>query len=92
MASTTRNLSLLINHSIKGTLSRTLLTSGTTMIVILALFIFGGGVINNFAFALLIGILIGTYSSIFIASPLLIVWEEFIGKRRKTKVAAARNA
>ncbi|NLV24575.1 MAG: protein translocase subunit SecF [Deltaproteobacteria bacterium] len=82
----------IINHSINETLSRTLLTSGTTMIVILALFIFGGGVINNFAFALLIGILIGTYSSIFIASPLLIVWEEYVGKRRKAKVATARSA
>jgi preprotein translocase subunit SecF len=82
----------IINHSINETLSRTLLTSGTTMVVILALFVFGGGVINNFAFALLVGVLIGTYSSIYIASPLLIFWEDFFGKNRKPKVAAAKSA
>ena len=82
----------IINHSINETLSRTLLTSGTTLVVVLCLFLFGGGVINNFAFALLIGILIGTYSSIFIASPLLIVWENHVAKRPKTKPAAAKSA
>ncbi|WP_432821450.1 protein translocase subunit SecF [Trichloromonas sp.] len=66
----------IINRSINETLSRTILTSGTTLLVVLALFVFGGGVIHTFAFALLIGILIGTYSSIFVASPLLIFWDE----------------
>lgn len=65
-----------VNRSINETLSRTLLTSGTTMLVVLALFFFGGGVIHNFAFALLIGIIVGTYSSIFVASPILIAWQE----------------
>ena len=72
-----------VNRSINETLSRTLLTSGTTMVVVLALFIFGGGVIHNFAFALLVGVVVGTYSSIFVASPLLIAWQE----RRDKKLA-----
>jgi len=66
----------IVNRSINETLSRTILTSGTTLIVVLALFIFGGGVIHNFAFALLVGVIVGTYSSIFVASPLLIFWED----------------
>ncbi|EAT16450.1 protein translocase subunit SecF [Desulfuromonas acetoxidans] len=67
---------LTVNRSINETLSRTILTSGTTLLVVLALFLFGGGVIHNFAFALLIGVLVGTYSSIFVASPILIAWQE----------------
>ncbi|MBN1958082.1 MAG: protein translocase subunit SecF [Desulfuromonadales bacterium] len=68
--------SFVVNRSINETLSRTLLTSGTTLLVILALFILGGGVIHNFAFAMLVGVLIGTYSSIFVASPVLILWQQ----------------
>ncbi|MFH1594232.1 MAG: protein translocase subunit SecD [Candidatus Omnitrophota bacterium] len=66
--------SQIINASINQTLSRTLLTSLTTLIVVLALYLFGGEVINDFAFVMLIGIISGTYSSIFIASPILIDW------------------
>ena len=65
----------LINSSINQTLSRTLLTSGTTLLVVLALFFFGGAIIHDFSFALLVGVFIGTYSSIFIASVFLIYWE-----------------
>lgn len=65
-----------VNRSINETLSRTILTSGTTLLVVAALFIFGGGVIHNFAFALLIGVMVGTYSSIFVASPVLIAWQQ----------------
>lgn len=65
----------LMNSSINETLSRTILTSTTTLVVILALFILGGGVIHDFAFAILIGIIVGTYSSIFVASPVLLIWE-----------------
>jgi preprotein translocase subunit SecF len=65
-----------VNRSINETLSRTILTSTTTLLVVLALFIFGGGVIHNFAFALLVGVVVGTYSSVFVASPLLISWDE----------------
>jgi len=73
----------IINRSINETLSRTLLTSGTTLLVVLALFILGGGVIHNFAFAMLVGVLVGTYSSIFVASPILILWDEKKGKKSK---------
>lgn len=82
-----QGLEFLINRSINETLSRTLLTSGTTLLVVLALFIFGGGVIHNFAFALLIGVLIGTFSSIFVASPLLIFWQNY-----RARVKAKANA
>jgi len=68
-------LETIINLSINQTLSRTLLTSLTTFIVVFCLFIFGGEVIHNFAFTLLIGIIVGTYSSIFVASPILVDWK-----------------
>lgn len=58
-----------LNLSINQTLSRTVLTSGTTLIVVIALFVYGGSGINNFAFALLVGVIVGTYSSIFVATP-----------------------
>lgn len=63
----------IINASINQTLSRTILTSGTTLIVLLCLFFLGGEVIHDFSFALLVGVLVGTYSSIYIASPVLLV-------------------
>jgi preprotein translocase subunit SecF len=78
----------IVNRSVNETLSRTILTSGTTLLVVLALFLFGGGVIHNFAFALLVGILIGTYSSIFVASPLLIFWDDYRA-RKKLKAGTA---
>ena len=74
-----------INSSINETLSRTLLTSTTTLIVVLALFILGGGVIHDFAFAMLVGILVGTYSSIFVASPIILAWEGSFAQRGKAK-------
>ena len=67
-------LTQVINASINQTLSRTLLTSGTTLLVVMALFLFGGEIIHDFSFALLIGIFVGTYSSIFIASVFLVFW------------------
>ena len=69
-----------MNSSINETLSRTILTSSTTLVVVLALFILGGGVIHDFAFAMLVGIVIGTYSSIFVASPVLLIWEKRFSK------------
>jgi preprotein translocase subunit SecF len=78
----------IVNRSVNETLSRTILTSGTTLLVVLALFLFGGGVIHNFAFAMLVGIIIGTYSSIFVASPLLIYWDDYRA-RKKLKAGAA---
>jgi len=62
----------LYNSAINNTLSRTLITSGTTLIVVLILFLFGGEVLRGFSFALLVGIIIGTYSSVFIAAPVVI--------------------
>ena len=80
---TRERLRNIVNKSINQTLSRTCITAGTTLMVIIALFFLGGGVIHDFAFTLLVGICIGTYSSIFIASPLLIVWERLFPKKRK---------
>jgi preprotein translocase subunit SecF len=69
-----------INQSINQTLSRTILTSATTLIVVACLFVLGGGVIHDFAFALLVGIAVGTYSSVFVASPVLLIWGDQPGK------------
>jgi preprotein translocase subunit SecF len=63
-----------INTSINETLSRTLLTSLTTFIALICIFLFGGGVIHNFAFAMIVGLIIGTYSSMFVASPIVVLW------------------
>ena len=74
-----------INRSINETLSRTVITSGTTFVVVLILFIFGGQVIHDFAFALLIGVIVGTYSSMYIAAPILLEWgkQDPLKKKRK---------
>ena len=71
----------LINRSINETLSRTVLTTGTAILVILALYFLGGNVIRGFAFTLLIGFIVGTYSSIYIASP-IVLWMERAPARR----------
>ena len=79
----------LVNESINQTLSRTILTSGLTFLAVLSLFLFGGDVIHGFAFAMVVGVLIGTYSSIAIASPILVFWQTRAGKgraREKRKV------
>ncbi len=68
-------LSTIINTSVNETLSRTILTSLTTLMVVIILFIMGGGIIHDFAFALIVGIMVGTYSSIFVASPILLAWQ-----------------
>lgn len=71
---------LIINRSINETLSRTLLTSLTTLVVVIALFVLGGGIIHDFAFALIIGVIVGTYSSVYVASPVLIIWQQAMKK------------
>lgn len=71
-------LNELLNLSINETLSRTILTGTTTIVVLIALYIFGGEVIRNFTFAMLFGVLVGTYSSIFIAAPVL----DYLGVKR----------
>jgi len=75
-------LGTILNRSINETLSRTILTSLTTLLVVITLFVLGGGIIHDFAFALLVGIAVGTYSSIFVASPILLAWQ---GKQAKKK-------
>ncbi|MCK4423396.1 MAG: protein translocase subunit SecF, partial [Candidatus Omnitrophica bacterium] len=70
----------IINISINQTLSRTLLTSLTTLLVVGTIYFFGGEVINDFAYALLIGVMVGTYSSIFVASPILVEWHHRVGR------------
>ncbi len=70
-----------VNSSINETLGRTLLTSLTTLVVVVILFIFGGGVIHDFAFALMVGVLVGTYSSIFVASPIILTWQDWQEKK-----------
>jgi len=66
-------LSIIINDSINQTLSRTLLTSGTTFVAVLGLFLIGGGVIHDFAFTMLVGVVIGTLSSIYVSAPILLL-------------------
>jgi preprotein translocase subunit SecF len=75
-------LESLINISVNQTLSRTVLTSGLTLLTALSLFLFGGQVLNGFSFALVVGIIVGTYSSVFIASPILIFWQNLIESRK----------
>ncbi|MBM3783772.1 MAG: protein translocase subunit SecF [Acidobacteria bacterium] len=72
----------IVNTSINQTLSRTILTSGLTFLTAVALWLFGGPVLNGFSFALVAGIIVGTYSSIFIASPILIWWRNWMEQRR----------
>jgi preprotein translocase subunit SecF len=87
-------LDVLINRSINQTLSRTILTSGATLLVVLALFFLGGEVLNTFALTLIIGIIIGTYSSIYVAAPIVIIWKEWFGRRKlaAVPVVPARSA
>lgn len=78
----------LVNASINQTLSRTVLTSGLTFLTALALWLFGGPVLHGFSFALVAGIVVGTFSSIFIASPILIFWQNFMNSRKAAPAAA----
>jgi preprotein translocase subunit SecF len=83
------NFVALINRSINQTLSRTILTSGLTFLAVVSLFLFGGEVIHGFSFALVVGVIIGTYSSIFIASPIVVFFQRrLIGS---TAVARSKN-
>ena len=79
----------LVNSSINQTLSRTILTSGLTFLTAAALWLFGGEVLSGFSFALVAGILVGTYSSIFVASPILIFWRNWSEERKKAQTPAA---
>jgi preprotein translocase subunit SecF len=83
-------LEAVINRSINQTLSRTVLTSGATMLVVLALFFLGGEVLNTFALTLIIGIVIGTYSSIYVASPIVVIWKQWSTRGKLAAVPAAK--
>jgi preprotein translocase subunit SecF len=83
------NLTSVVNRSINQTLSRTVLTSGLTFLTVLSLYLFGGEVLRGFSFALVIGILIGTYSSIAVAAPMLVAYQEWRAKRGKKAVLPA---
>ena len=84
------DLESILNDSINQTLSRTILTSGLTFLTVLALFLFGGEIINNFAFAMVIGILVGTYSSIAVASPLVLIYTKLRGRGNAAPLVAAK--
>jgi len=82
-----------MNLSLNQTLSRTILTSGTTLLAVTCLYVLGGDVIRGFAFVMLVGIIIGTYSSIFVACPFALVWEQLFNKQaRKARASAAANS
>jgi preprotein translocase subunit SecF len=83
-------LSEIVNRSINQTLSRTILTAGLTFLTVLALYLFGGEVLRGFSLALVIGILIGTYSSIAIAAPILVAYQDWRIEKGKLPGAAAR--
>ncbi len=76
-------LSQVVNRSINQTLSRTVLTSGLTFLTVLSLYLFGGEVLHGFSFALVIGILIGTYSSVAVAAPMLVAYQDWRAKQGK---------
>ena len=80
-------LETVLNRSINQTLSRTILTSGLTLVAGLAMYFFGGEVINNFAFALVVGVLVGTYSSIAVAAPMVLIYADY-KERAKVRTAA----
>jgi preprotein translocase subunit SecF len=79
----------LVNASVNQTLSRTVLTSGLTFLTVVSLWLFGGPVLNGFSFALVVGIIVGTYSSVFIASAILVFWQDWMEKRKKSSSPAA---
>jgi preprotein translocase subunit SecF len=86
-------LSEVVNRSINDTLSRTVIASGLTFLTVLALFIFGGEVLHGFSFALVVGILIGTYSSIAVAAPMLVAYQDWrASKGKSTQLTAGRKA
>jgi preprotein translocase subunit SecF len=86
----------IVNHSILQTFARSIMTSFTVVLTLLSLYLFGGEAIRNFVLALLIGIISGTYSSIFNASPLLVVWHEWedrrLGRAGPTRTPRTRRA
>jgi preprotein translocase subunit SecF len=81
----------LVNASINQTLGRTIMTSGLTFLTVLSLWLFGGPVLNGFSFALVVGIIVGTYSTVFIASPILVFWRNRAERGKKTPASATSS-
>jgi preprotein translocase subunit SecF len=81
-------LETVMNRAVNQTLSRTVMTSGLTFLTVIALFLFGGPVLNGFAFALVCGIIVGTYSSVFVASPIVLFWHNYSDKRQRRTAPA----
>jgi preprotein translocase subunit SecF len=77
------NIVTIFNISINETLERTILTTGTVMVVVLILFFFAGEVIHDFTIALIVGLITGTYSTVYIASPVVLFWEQHVSKKRR---------
>lgn len=86
------SLESLMNISVNQTLSRTVMTSGLTFLTVVALFLFGGPVLHAFSFALVVGIIVGTYSSVFVATPIVLFWHNWADRRRPASVVAAPAA
>jgi preprotein translocase subunit SecF len=82
-------LEKLTNDSVNETMSRTVITNGTAFLTVLALVLFGGEVLRSFSWALLIGIVVGTYSTIYVASPVMLWWEAWKARKR-TVLASAK--
>ena len=77
-----------MNKAVNQTLSRTVMTSGLTFLTVIALFAFGGPVLHGFSFALVCGIIVGTYSSVFVASPIVLFWHNYVDQRKKKPVVS----
>ncbi|MGB6233168.1 MAG: protein translocase subunit SecF, partial [Candidatus Acidiferrales bacterium] len=82
-------LTVIINRSINQTLSRTILTSGLTFLTVFLLFVFGGQVLRSFSFAMVVGVVIGTYSSFGIAAPIVVIWNKWRGQGATVAVASS---
>ena len=85
-----KSLESLVNLSINQTLSRTIITSGLTLVAVVALLAYGGAALNPFSFVLTAGVIVGTYSSIYIASPFLVLWRRFVERRKPRGAEGAR--
>jgi len=85
-------LEAVMNRAVNQTLSRTVMTSGLTFLTVIALYIWGGPVLNGFSFALVCGIIVGTYSSVFVASPIVLFWHNYADARRRPAPGAGSGA
>jgi len=82
---------VIVNRSINQTLSRTILTSGLTFLTVLVLFIMGGQVLRAFSFAMVVGVVVGTYSSFGIAAPIVVVWSKYRGQGASIRAGSAAD-